>query len=159
MQTRPKLDVIVVMPPARRMFRASHVSPGSRRCVGREVLDGCQKNSVGSECEDRLHSSASRVVYQECHHNRENFSFEEGLTERSRLGHADAYVLHKPGWARPQFRATSRTRKSKTVAFKKDRAPETIATTMTRTTVNVVAPSMPCARNHDARRKTDFDMR
>ena len=37
-QTRPKLDVIVVIPPARRMFRASQVSPGSRRCVGLEVL-------------------------------------------------------------------------------------------------------------------------
>src|SRR5438128_7484446 len=61
--------------------------------------DVCQKEKMGGEGEDRLHSSSSGTVHQERDHNRKNISFEEGLPERSGFGHADAltYFINRAG--------------------------------------------------------------
>jgi hypothetical protein len=37
----------------------------------------CQENPVGGKREDRLHSSTTGIVYQECQHNRQDPGFKE----------------------------------------------------------------------------------
>ncbi len=74
-QTKPRLDVIAVIPIARMAVLRS---------------DDCQENRVASEREDGFHASPSRIVYQECQHNRWDLGFKEGLAQRSGLGDANA---------------------------------------------------------------------
>ena len=76
--------------------------------------------------EDGFHSSTPGIVHQKRKHNRQDAGFEEGLPERSRLGDADADLLHKPGGTWPQRITTGRTRKGQVLAFEKDRAEKKI---------------------------------
>ena len=77
---------------------------------------------MGGRREDGFHSSTPGIVYQERKHNRQDTGFEEGLAERSKLGNADAHLLHKPGWTWAQRIATGRTRRGEVLAIEKDRA-------------------------------------
>jgi len=72
---------------------------------------------MGSKCQDRLHSSSCGTVHEKRNHHRKDVSFEGGFTQRSKLRHADAYILHKPGRTRSQPEAASRTGKGEVLAF------------------------------------------
>src|ERR1700726_1602650 len=88
--------------------------------------DHCEEK-MGSQREDRFHSSPRGIVHQGCRHDRRGTRFAESITEGCRLGDANAYVFHKPGGTRAECEAAGKTRKGKVLTYQKDRAAKEIA--------------------------------
>src|SRR5215469_1115851 len=65
-----------------------------------EVAMGCQR-------QDRLYSSSSRAVHQECQYHRQVSGFEKSFTGRTGFRVADAYLLHQSCRARLNCQAAA----------------------------------------------------
>src|SRR5689334_2796500 len=105
-------------------MRTARARTASERLQRR--VDGHGEEKMGIEGQNGFYSSCQRIVHAERQHNRSQPCVEESVSERPRLRHADAYLLHQPGWTRAQRRAAGRTGEGKDAVGQKDGSAEEI---------------------------------
>ncbi len=88
-------------------FTTRNAAEAHEKAVHLSYVDWEEK-TMGGESHDGFHAPSSWLVYQECSHDRADACLKESLSERHRIGHAHADLLHQPGRTWPESRAASR---------------------------------------------------